>query len=119
MPRKNGTKADAIREAIRQLGGPNQAKNPEVVELVGKQGFKTSGNEVSMYKTKLRRSAGASTANGASVRKPRRRPGRKPGRPAMARNGGGGLSVADIQTVRAVIARLGASQVKELVDALA
>lgn len=119
MPRRNGAKADAIRAAIAQLGGPEQAKNADVVEAVGKQGFKSSSNEVSMYKTKLRRAPRApGLGNGSRGRKPGRPPSEKTGM-TQATNGRASVSLAEIQTMRAVIGRLGAAQMKQLIDVLA
>ena len=118
MPRKNGTKADAIRAAIAKLGGPDQAKNGAVVEAVGTQGFKSSAYEVSMYKTKLRRAAGSrGTGKGRRGRKPGRKPVQTTGTTPPT-NSHSTVSLAEIQTVRAVVARLGAEEVKRLVELL-
>lgn len=48
-------KADAIRDVIKELGGPDRASTKEVVERVRGMGFeKLAGTEVSAYKRTMR-----------------------------------------------------------------
>lgn len=110
MAKKNqtGTKADAIRTAITALGGPDSAKTADVVAKIKDEGFKASGNEVSMYKTKMRKTGGASMPTAQTGKMGIKR---KPSQD-------GAFSGDAIKAVKGMIDKYGAEKVKALADLL-
>lgn len=110
-----GTKADAIRTAISALGGPDSAKTADVVAKIKDDGFKASGNEVSMYKTKMRKTlaapmprALAGGGDGVGIQ-----PLRKGGKPKVEN-----YPATLIVAVKAMIDEHGADKVKGLANLL-
>ena len=105
-------KMEAMRQTLAELG--NDAK-PEAIKghLKAKFGLDMPNSLISNYKSNLNRKAAGQSA---LLRKPQQR------RMAVSasRNGGHveGISVDDIQAVKAVINRIGADNTRALVDVL-
>ena len=94
------TQKEMVRAAIEELGW--EAK-PLPMQAIIKEKFNTElpANIISNYKSVLKRDGGASSSPGPA--------GAKRGRTA-------GAQVADLEAVRGRVSRLGAAQVKELVE---
>lgn len=109
MAKRKSNKMDAVRKTLTELG--NDAKPRAIQEHLKSQGVTMSTNMISNYKTVIRKKTG------------------KRGRPrgkrlvirktTVGRGSGGGISLADIQTVKKLTDRIGADKVKELATVLA
>jgi hypothetical protein len=111
MPKKRGSKADAIRAAIRHFGGPDQAKNSDVIKYVkAHSSMTTSSNEVSIYKSKMRKETQATPAAAQTDL-------------AGARNRTqattGAIGLAELVTkAKELVAKLGKEEAKRVIDAV-
>jgi hypothetical protein len=93
---------EAVRRAIRQLG--YDAKTQDLHDHILKaNGRDLINNKISAYKSTLRRQAGLGKA----------RASHSTGRTAASASA---LRVEDVQTVKALVDRLGAAKVRELID---
>jgi hypothetical protein len=99
---KTMTQTGMVRAALEELGA-------DAKPLAIQEHIKTKFNKelptsiISNYKSVMKRKG---AGNGAAGR------GRRPGRPPR----GGGLQIADLEAVRALVRRLGADNVRRLVD---
>jgi hypothetical protein len=95
-------KSALVREALDALG--MGAKPVEIDAYIKeKHNVEVSKAIISSYKSSYKSKSG---------KVGRGKPGRKPG------GGAGGIQIEDLATVRGLVSRLGAAQVKELVDVL-
>src|SRR5262245_49705734 len=88
-----------VRTILQEMGGDGK---PQEIHDKIKERFNTEvpNNIISNYKSQIRSKAGATGG------------GRR------GRRGSGGIPVADLEVVRGLVNRLGAAQVKQLVDVL-
>lgn len=92
---KKPSQMGMVRATLQEMGGDPKPQEMQA-HIKSKYGVELPTNIISNYKSQLKRRAG-----GAAVR----------GRP-----GGGALQIADFETVRGLVKRLGAEQVKRLVE---
>jgi len=105
------TKAKAIRRALKSMG--NDAKATEVQKHIKQRyGVDVTTKTIYMYKSQSR--AGGKSA---VISKKMGRPAKSAPAPRPAASSGG-ISIADINAVKALTDRIGAKSVKELADVM-
>ncbi|HUR54151.1 MAG TPA: hypothetical protein VMZ71_08470 [Gemmataceae bacterium] len=99
-------KMGMVREALEALG--YDAKPAKIDEYIKeKHNYEVPKAIISSYKSLLKNKKGKGGGGGA-----------KRGPKPRAAGGGAGIQLADLATVRGLVSRLGAAQVKQLVDVL-
>ena len=96
---------EAVRRTLKKLGydvKTQTAKNHILEEF----GLDLTNNKVSAYKSNIRRDAGLTKSRGAHANG------------ARAGSSAGAFQMGDIQTVKELVGRLGANQVRELIAVL-
>jgi hypothetical protein len=122
-PQSNGatlSKMEVVRRAMKALG--MEAKPLAIKAWAMKNhNMDLSTDLISVYKKTIKsRAEGAGAKKSAGKRKQAASKGNKaaPTSPARSAGGGSRLSVADVQTLRGLVERLGAEQVKQLASVL-
>ena len=119
MAKKKGngiTKTDAVRNALKSLG--NDAKPLDIQKHVKRYHNLTLDTKlISVYKSYLAKQA---SGKSAVIKKPKKRgrPAGKKAAPAASAPRSTGISINDINAVKALTDRLGKKTVKELADVL-
>ncbi|OAI50724.1 hypothetical protein AYO44_05500 [Planctomycetaceae bacterium SCGC AG-212-F19] len=106
---KKLNKMDAMRQTVAKLGKDASAKDLQD-HLKKDHGVDMSTEMVYTYKANVVRELGGK-------RKGKRR-GPKPGKKAPVSNGAGGITMQDIEAVKAIVDRLGAEKVSQLAGVL-
>jgi hypothetical protein len=111
------TKMEAVRRALRKLG--KGAKPVQLQSFVRDQfGIEMTAGHVSTYKGDILRKA--AKAKAAALKHTPPNAAAKPPLPATPNaKPGGGIALEDIQAVKALVGRVGAADLKALIDVLA
>jgi len=121
-PKANGmTKKDAVRKALDALG--RDAKPAELKPFIkDNYGIDMTPEHITTAKGEILRGKGKPAAKKKAVapRQPAARPQEpQPAGASRARNGDGGISLQDLQTVMELVGRVGPDTLRSLIDLLA